>query len=273
MQPTARKRKSPEVSELDNEHIDLNMTVKEFMESQMNRFATQIRDKANTLTTKLRCDFDADKLDIMAQLDDAALLFKKQKVEAAQKQGDVDEPKPVLPPSTTTDVASDSTDNAAPVSSTSASASSTTTTTAPASASATITTIPSSSTTTPDRISQIILQVMDKLPQKGEKSEEILNPYKGQTFQLPYSTRRRYLVGRSTGKKYTDKGLSLSEDGEVSTCHGDFRTQKGKICFVDLDSTNGSYLNGNKLTPHEGNPLQPGDVLSLGATKMKVSFA
>ena len=114
---------------------------------------------------------------------------------------------------------------------------------------------------------------MDKLPQKGEKNEEILNPYKGQTFQLPYSTRRRYLVGRSTGKKYTDKGLSLSEDGEVSTCHGDFRTQKGKICFVDLDSTNGSYLNGNKLTPHEGNPLQPGDVLSLGATKMKVSFA
>ena len=162
-------------------------------------------------------------------------------------------PEPVLPPSTT-DVLSVSTDNAAPVSSTSTSAS-------------------SSSTTTPDKISQIILQVVDKLPQNGEKDEEILNPYKGQTFQLPYSTRRRYLVGRSTGKKYTDKGLSLSEDGEVSTCHGDFRTQKGKICFVDLDSTNGSYLNGNRLTPHEGNPLQPGDVLSLGATKMKVSFA
>ena len=267
MQPTARKRKSPEVSELDHEHIDLNMTVKEFMESQMNRFATQIRDKANTLTTKLRCDFDADKLDIMAQLDDAALLFKKQKLEAAQKQGDVDEPEPVLPPSTT-DVLSVSTDNAAPVSSTSTSASSSSTAPAPASA-----TTPSSSTATPDKISQIILQVVDKLPQNGEKDKEILNPYKGQTFQLPYSTTTRYLVGRSTSKKYTDKGLSLSEDGEVSTCHGDFRTQKGKICFVDLDSTNGSYLNGNRLTPYEGYPLQPGDVVSLGATKMKVSFA
>ena len=176
-------------------------------------------------------------------------------------------PEPVLPPSTT-DVLSVSTDNAAPVSSTSTSASSSSTAPAPASA-----TTPSSSTTTPDKISQIILQVVDKLPQNGEKNEELLNPYKGQTFQLPYSTRRRYLVGRSTGKKYTDKGLSLSEDGEVSTCHGEFRTQKGKICFVDKDSTNGSYLNGNRLTPHEGNPLQPGDVLSLGATKMKVSFA
>ena len=162
-------------------------------------------------------------------------------------------PEPVLPPSTT-DVLSVSTDNAAPVSSTSTSAS-------------------SSSTTTPDKISQIILQVVDKLPQNGEKDEEILNPYKGQTFQLPYSTTTRYLVGRSTSKKFTDKGLSLSEDGEVSTCHGEFRTQKGKICFVDLDSTNGSYLNGNRLTPYEGYPLQPGDVLSLGATKMKVSFA
>ena len=114
---------------------------------------------------------------------------------------------------------------------------------------------------------------MDKLPQNGEKDEEILNPYKGQTFQLPYSTTTRYFVGRSTCKKYTDKGLSLSEDGEVSTYHGEFRTQKGKICFVDKDSTNGSYLNGNRLTPHEGTPLQPGDVLSLVATKMKVSFA
>ena len=79
-------------------------------------------------------------------------------------------------------------------------------------------------------------------------------------------------MGRSTGKKYTDKGLSLSQDGEVSTCHGDFRTQKGKICFVDLDSTNGSYLNTVKLVPHECNPLQEGDILSLGATQMLVAF-
>ena len=74
-------------------------------------------------------------------------------------------------------------------------------------------------------------------------------------------------------KKYTEKGISLSEDSEVSTSHGDIRTQKGKICFVDFDSTNGSYVNGEKVKPHMYNPLQSGDLLSLGATKMLVTFA
>ena len=68
MAPTARKRKSPEISEAEeSEHIDPNMTVKEFMESQMKRFVAQISEKANNQTRKLKSDFEASKLDYMDQ--------------------------------------------------------------------------------------------------------------------------------------------------------------------------------------------------------------
>ena len=113
---------------------------------------------------------------------------------------------------------------------------------------------------------------MEKEPSK-ENEEEVSNPYQGKVFKLPYSARRRIMVGRSSAKKYTEKGLSLSKDGEVSTSHGHFRTSKGVVCFEDLDSTNGSRLNGELLTPHKCYPLEGGHVLALGATNMRVTFA
>ena len=124
------------------------------------------------------------------------------------------------------------------------------------------------------KITQIVLTVQDRPPlvADGGVEEEVVNLYQGSIFKLAYTSRRRIMVGRSTGKKYTERGLSLSQDGEVSTCHGDFRTQKGNICFVDLESTNGSRLNGEVLKPHECYPIHENDVLSLGATKMVVSF-
>jgi hypothetical protein len=280
-QPTARKRKSPEISELDNiEHIDPDMTVNDFMESQMNRFAAQIRKKANTLTTQLKCDFDASKFDYMEKLDEAAsALSEQQKCDRSSSLFTTpnESAAPVVPSSsdvanisttTTTTVTSSTISNQLnpPIPSTSSSASS--------SSASSSSTSPDSSTdakSTAGEITTIILTVVDKEPEDDQ--EEISNPYQGKVFQLAYSSRRRYLIGRAKSMKYTEKGISLSEDSEVSTSHGDIRTQKGKICFVDFDSTNGSYVNGEKVKPHMYNPLQSGDLLSLGATKMLVTFA
>ena len=71
-------------------------------------------------------------------------------------------------------------------------------------------------------------------------------PYVDGKFTLVQSkTRREFIVGRSTGKKVKDHGVSLPQDPEVSTVHGRIECRAdGKVYFEDLGSTNGSYVNG-----------------------------
>ncbi|GKY90564.1 hypothetical protein MPSEU_000030100 [Mayamaea pseudoterrestris] len=58
------------------------------------------------------------------------------------------------------------------------------------------------------------------------------------TFEKPCK------VGRSRGIHFTNKGLSLSDDLEVSTTHSEFGVSKKtrKLYYKDTGSTNGSYI-------------------------------
>jgi len=71
-------------------------------------------------------------------------------------------------------------------------------------------------------------------------------PYASSTFKLIQSkARKEFIVGRSTGKKVKDYGVSLPQDPEVSTVHGRVEVRgDGKVVFEDLGSTNGSFING-----------------------------
>jgi hypothetical protein len=57
--------------------------------------------------------------------------------------------------------------------------------------------------------------------------------------------RKEFIVGRSTGKKVKDYGVSLPQDPEVSTVPGRVEVLgDGKEVFEDVASKNRRFLNG-----------------------------
>lgn len=59
----------------------------------------------------------------------------------------------------------------------------------------------------------------------------------------------------------------------VSRKHCLLSRQEDRLIVTDLNSTNGTYLGGRKLTPQEGLPAAHGDHLVLGTLHMAVFFS
>ncbi|GAB5030542.1 signal peptide protein [Nannochloropsis oceanica] len=99
-------------------------------------------------------------------------------------------------------------------------------------------------------------------------------PYASCTFKLIQSkARKEFIIGRSTGKKVKDHGVSLPQDPEVSTVHGRVEVRgNGNIVFEDLGSTNGSFINSISLEERVPQVLRTDDVLKCGGTIMTVEL-
>jgi pSer/pThr/pTyr-binding forkhead associated (FHA) protein len=69
-------------------------------------------------------------------------------------------------------------------------------------------------------------------------------------------------VGRAAGCH-----MSLPEDTFVSQLHARVFDREGQIYVEDLGSTNGTYLNGRRLTAPT--PMRTGDNLQIGSTKLE----
>lgn len=88
------------------------------------------------------------------------------------------------------------------------------------------------------------------------------------------SADREILVGRLDAAHGIFPELDMTTDGGleqgVSRRHARIYTRDG-TCFVeDLDSTNGTFLNGERVTPYLPYAFRDGDALTFGTMRMKV---
>eukprot|EP01031_Cornospumella_fuschlensis_P029601 gene29601-35734_t len=128
----------------------------------------------------------------------------------------------------------------------------------------------------------------------------VAGPHIGQRFRLEPSTddgEDVFKMGRSTGKLFKEKGVSLYKDKEISTTHAKvekrpfilyfvgFHAQyftitlffmcqveirNGQAFVIDMKSTNGSQLNGEDLQDQTPYRLKDGDVITMGSTELLV---
>lgn len=96
-------------------------------------------------------------------------------------------------------------------------------------------------------------------------------PHDGEEYVIhPHEKRRVPKLGRSTGKQFVKNGISLPEDGEVSTVHGRFDVRNGQLHFTDIGSTNGTVFKGGLLTAGDAVTLEPGDSLLAGQSTLEI---
>jgi len=78
-------------------------------------------------------------------------------------------------------------------------------------------------------------------------------PTPGKTFPMEGDV---LTIGREAGNQI------IINDAEVSRKHTQFVLQGGKYVVTDLGSTNGTFVNGQRVTGQH--VLQPGEIISLG---------
>mmetsp|Transcript_9237 Transcript_9237/g.13823 ORF Transcript_9237/g.13823 Transcript_9237/m.13823 type:complete len:259 (+) Transcript_9237:97-873(+) len=116
-----------------------------------------------------------------------------------------------------------------------------------------------------------------KRKQNNLHVEILTGPHEGSTYLLKPRTNRPCEIGRSKGKKFRERGISVFKDSEVSTSHGKFETKPGvghagKIYFVDTGSTNGTSFMGEALEDNVPLELVDGMVLCFGESDLRFTI-
>ena len=59
-------------------------------------------------------------------------------------------------------------------------------------------------------------------------------------------------------------------DAGVSRFHASVIVKKDGIALVDLDSINGTFVNGNRISPNVDWPLKNGDIVDMGELRLQI---
>ena len=91
---------------------------------------------------------------------------------------------------------------------------------------------------------------------------------------LPLADRTEFTLGRSAEGQPIVPDVDLSPHNAyahgVSRLHAAIKLVNNRIVLVDLGSSNGTYLNGVRLTPYIETLVAHGDLISLGKLKLQV---
>jgi serine/threonine protein kinase len=78
---------------------------------------------------------------------------------------------------------------------------------------------------------------------------------------------QEFKVGRS-GRSVSIKLL----DAQISRCHASFELRNDGLYLTDLGSSNGSFVNEERLVPHAARRVATGGIVRLGAHKLEVEL-
>jgi pSer/pThr/pTyr-binding forkhead associated (FHA) protein len=101
----------------------------------------------------------------------------------------------------------------------------------------------------------------------------IIIPPSGRQLALP--AEGEAVIGRLDATRGVFPNIDLTPEGGleggVSRRHARIHKQKTQYFIEDLGSANGTFLNGQRLTPYLPHPLHDNDELQLGRVRIQVS--
>jgi len=94
---------------------------------------------------------------------------------------------------------------------------------------------------------------------------------------LPLVERNEFSLGRVAEGQPIMPDIDLTpykayENG-VSRLHAILKLVNNQVSILDLGSSNGTYVNGNRLVPSVERPLNQGDMIHLGKLKIQFLFS
>lgn len=111
---------------------------------------------------------------------------------------------------------------------------------------------------------------------EGAGETSVLNEGAGETTVLGFQQTGAYLVRKSSQEKiYINKpdftigkerrrvDYCITNNNSVSRAHARIKTRAGQYYIADLGSTNGTFINGNRLSPNQEVALGKGDKLKI----------
>lgn len=91
---------------------------------------------------------------------------------------------------------------------------------------------------------------------------------------LPLADRSEFTLGRGSDEQPILPDVDLSPyrayEYGISRLHAVLRRLKDRVVIVDLGSSNGTFLKGDRLEAYIEHPLSHGDIISLAKLKIQV---
>jgi hypothetical protein len=108
------------------------------------------------------------------------------------------------------------------------------------------------------------------------QADKLTISIRGASNDIHVELRDELVMGRASAQGPLRPDIDLSsfnaEQQGVSRLHAAFRRQENTVVLVDLGSANKTFINGQRVYPHEVRVMRSGDEIRLGKMTMKVSF-